>query len=255
MSHFHSFVTHELNSLMEDLLTRHYVQVQHQPSDHWLHFSKDLSGVITKHYYVPANHAISGPGEIRVSYSMVSEGRTLQKLTQRLKTLNSNYREALPIWKTKRHLSSTVREERWQNIQRFLKDHHELISCFRYEGDPEAAEGNASFNLEVGSTIRERMVCFEFVKSLLEAFTPLGIVRGQRQADKPKQQRDGWIKRYATMHRKRGWRAREILSEIQKELREGTWNERNRQQYNLAINTIGRIAGLKTERSFASLRN
>jgi len=79
----------------------------------------------------------------------------------------------------------------------------------------------------------------------LAAYSPHGVVRGRRQIDKPSLQRNGWIKRYAESCKKRGWRALNIAQEIQKELREGTWNERSRLQYNLADGTICKIAGMK----------
>src|SRR5436190_20334356 len=123
-------------------------------------------------------------------------------------------------------------------MQRFLQLHGELIDCFKYQGDDRLTEGAHTYNLMIASTPKEQKICFEFIKALAEAFAPNGIVRGRRQADKPRQQRNGWIKRYADIHRKRGWSPLEIAREIQKELRNGTWNERRRLQYNLASHTI-----------------
>ena len=108
-------------------------------------------------------------------------------------------------------------------------------------------EGSHSFNMEIASNPREQAICFEFIKALVDAYVPQGIVRAHRDTDVPRQQRDGWIKRYAALYKKKGWTPLEISREIQLEVRTGTWNERCRLQYNLAPNTICRIAGLKLQ--------
>ena len=79
----------------------------------------------------------------------------------------------------------------------------------------------------------------------MEAYSPQAITRGHRQIDKPALQRNEWIRKFAGIHRKRGWSAHEIVSQTQRELREGTWNQRLKLQYNLSVHTISKIAGLK----------
>jgi hypothetical protein len=167
----------------------------------------------------------------------------------RLKELNLRYRQTLPGWKTRREAPPHVREKRWKDLQDFFHEHGGLIFCFKYKGDERSTEGNYLFNLQVASTPQEQRICMEFIKALAEAQTPHGIIRRRREADKPLQQRNGWIKRYALIHRKRGWGPFEIAREIQKELRNGTWNERSKIQYNISGNTIAKIAGMKISRN------
>ena len=245
MSHAHYFVIEDLSVFLADLETRHYMRMPPDSSNTWVTFGKVLSGALVKSYSFPVLHRPDAPVQIRVTYQLIQEGKVLKKLAQVLKKLNVRYRQALPIWKTKRPLGAAMRRKRRQDIQRFLARHNELIRCYRYRAESPATEGNTSFNLHVAATPQERVICLEFVKAILEAYSPSALTRGRRQIDQPRLQRDGWIKRYAEIHKKRGWRPTEIVREIQKELREGTWNERFKLQYNLASNTIGRIAGLK----------
>jgi len=236
----HYFIINDLGSFLDNLEARRYSK---RRSNDWVVYSKTVSGALTKHYaYSPSKTDL--PTQFRVTYELVKGGKTLQKLVDALKKSNDSYRRALPVWKTKRPRSG-VRERRWVNLQRFLHRHSELIDCFKYEADNRLTEGNHSFNLQVASTPQEQKICVEFIKALAEAYDPQSIVRRQRQVDKPVQQRNGWIKRYAELYKKRGWRSFEITREIQKELRGGTWNERSRLQFNLANNTICKIAGLK----------
>jgi hypothetical protein len=216
------------------------------------YYSRTLSGVLTKYYSYEEREAGSKPIRIGVSYSLFQEGKPLARLAKHLKNLNAQYRQTLFDWKTKRKASVGVREKRWGNIQRFLQHYGELIACFKYQGDNRLTEGNHSFNLEIASTPKEQAICFEFIKALIDAYEPHGIIRSQRGPDKPREQRNGWIKRYAEQHKKRGWTPLEISREIQRELREGTWNERSKLQYNLAQNTILRIAGMKVHPSHAT---
>lgn len=151
----------------------------------------------------------------------------------------------MPGWKTKRRPRKDVRRRRWLAIQRFLKKHAALIASFKYQADDRITEGNHSFNLLIASTPKEQAICIEFIKALVEAYSPQAITRGHREIDKPSVQRNGWIRRFAVVHRKRGWTAHEIARETQRELREGTWNQRRKLQYNLSVHTISKIAGLK----------
>jgi len=240
----HYFIIDDLGSFLGNLEARRYSK---ERSNSWVVYSKTVSGALSKHYAYSLSKP-NHPMQIRVTYDLTKGGKPLQKLVDTLKKLNDNYRKSLPVWKTKRPRSD-VRERRWVNLQRFLHKHSELIYCFKYEADNRLTEGNHSFNLQVASTPKEQKICIEFIKALAEAYAPQSIVRRQRQADKPVHQRNGWIKRYTELHRKRGWKTFEIAREIQKELRDGTWNERSRLQFNLANNTICKIAGLKLTHS------
>lgn len=240
------FVIDNLGHFLTGLESRSYAKSPVAPRDEYASYSKTLSGALTKIYHVPINAPGDQPVQVQIEYHLARQGQVLRKRVTELKRLNFQYRTTLPIWKTKRPAPPSLLQKRRQAIDHFLEKHGELISCYRYQSDPRHSEGNVSFNLQVATTPRERAICLEFVKALLEAYSPQGLVRGRRQIDKPRLQRDAWIRRYAGTHRKRGWMSGEILKEIQRELREGTWNERSRLQYNLALNTIGRIAGLKT---------
>ena len=254
MSNAHYFVLDDLSSFLANLEARRYARhFAEEQGQEWTIHSKTLSEAVTKFYSFVAPSEPDTPIRIRVTYKLVKEGKPLARLAVQLKSLNEAYQKALPVWKTKRPSSAGVREQRWREVQRYLHMHAELIDCFKYQADDRLTEGNHSFNLLVASTPREQRICFDFIKALAEAFAPQGIIRGRRQADSIRQQRNGWIKRYADMHKKRGWTPLEIAREIQKELRNGTWNERSRLQYNLANNTICKIAGLKIHPSHAHL--
>ncbi len=250
----HYFLIEDIHRFIEDLDERDYRRglSQEQGRD-WVVYSKTLSHALTKLYSFQARREVHSPVQIRVTYQLVKDAKPLAKLAAELKRMNDEYRKTLPGWKTKREPRKDVRDKRWNRIQHLLRDNGELIECFRYQGDDRLTEGNYSFNLQIASTPKEQRVCFDFIKALAESFSPHGIVRGRRQADKPRQQRNGWIKRYADIHKKRGWTPLEIAREIQKELRNGTWDERSRLQYNLANNTICKIAGLKLHPQHAHL--
>ena len=242
----HSFIMEDLDAFVAQMEARGYVRVVSREDDQdWIVYYKTLSKALNKFYAFPAQRESVGPVQVRVTYKILNEAKPLLALAKQIKRMNEQYRKSLPVWKTKPAMSSGVRDRRWDQIQRWLGGHSELIECFKYQADDRLTEGNPSFNLMIPSTPREQRVCFEFIKALAEAFSPNGIVRGRRQADGTRAQRNGWIRRYAQMHRKRGWTPIEIAREIQKELRQGTWDERSRLQYNLANNTILKIAGLK----------
>jgi hypothetical protein len=246
MANAHYFMIDDLHSFLTHLDQRGYRKVVHEEEGaEWVSYGKTHSGALTKFYSYPTQREVLSPVQIRVTYRLEKEVKPLAKLAHELKLMNESYRKALPVWKTKKVAPRRVRDHRWDQIQRFLKDHGELIECFKYQGDDRLTEGAHTFNMLIASTTKEQKACFEFIKALAEAFAPQGIVRGRRQADGTRQQRNGWIRRYAQMHRKRGWTPLEIAREIQKELRAGTWDERSRLQYNLASNTICKIAGLK----------
>jgi hypothetical protein len=238
----HYFVIEDLGAFLSNLVARRY---QRTTSDSWEIYSKTLSKALVKFYAYPVDAVQDSPVQIRVTYKLLNDGRPLQKLVRNLKDLNYSYRQTFSDWKTKRPARKNVQEKRWENVQKFLHRHGELIGCFKYEADDRLTEGNYSFNLQVASTPKEQRICLEFIKALAEAHTPHGLTRGRRVADKPVQQRNGWIKRYAMIHKKRGWGPLEIARDIQKQLRNGTWNERSRLQYNIANNTICKIAGIK----------
>jgi len=238
----HYFVIDSVANFLNHLEARRY---SHEDDRNWTVYSKVLSDVLVKYYSFWLTPGAETPLRIRVTYNLINDAKPLRKLSDKLKALNWDYLRSLPIWKTKRQSRPQVRERRWKKVQNFLKKYGELISCFKYQADDRLTEGNHSFNLEMASNTREQAVCFDFIKAIAEAHGPQGIVRGHRQIDRPSQQRNGWIKRYAGEHRKRGWTSQEIAREIQKELREGTWNERSKLQYNLADNTICKIAGIK----------
>ena len=241
----HYFHTPDLSVFLHKLTASGYSR---EETHQWVVYSKVLSQTLEKNYGFWLKPPSRKPVHIRVTYQLLKEGKPLRNLVNELKEINADYLRALPVWKTKRRARRGVREKRWEAIWNFLTKHHELIRCFEYPGDDLLTEGNHSFNLEVSSVVTEQVICFDFVKALLAAQDPYGIMRGRRKIDLPSLQRNGWIKRYAGMHRKRGWQTRAIAHQIQKELREGTWNERSKLQYNLADNTICKIAGLKLAR-------
>lgn len=249
MGSAHFFLINDLEAFLVDLEARKYVK-NPDCSNGWLVYSKILSNAVIKHYSYPEKRSDSLPISIRVTYELVENGRPLKRLVQQLKIINLKYRKTLPLWKTRPQSRKDVRLRRYLDIQRFIEKHRELIQCFKYQGDDRLTEGNHSFNLEVAATPKEQTICLDFIKTLVESYSPEGIMRLRRQADKPKQQRDGWIKRFALMHKKRGWNVREVAQEIQRELREGTWNRRSRLQYNLAFNTICKIAGFKAASNY-----
>jgi hypothetical protein len=244
----HYFFVDDLSAFVTNLEARRYARgIVYEENRKWISYSKVIAGTVTKYYSYIEAEAVTIPLRLRVHYSLIQQAAPLAKLARRLKTLNAQYRDSLPDWKTKRKAREQTREKRWNAVQHFLHEHSELIACFKYQGDDRLTEGNHSFNVEIATTPQEQMICFEFIKALVDAYAPHGIVRGRRGPDKPREQRNGWIKRYAELHKKKGWTPLEISKEIQRELREGTWNERSRLQYNLAQNTILRIAGMKAQ--------
>ncbi len=246
MATAHYFLISDLPAFLLDLQARHYTRNPDTPgADKWVVYSKTKSGALTKHYSYTSTSPSSSSFPIRVTYELVKNGRPLKKLALRLKKLNALYRQSLPGWKTKRQPRKDVRRRRYLAIQRFLKQHAALIASFKYQADDRVTEGNQSYNLLIASTPKEQIICIDFIKALVEAYTPLAIVRGHREIDRPSLQRNGWIRRFADVHKKRGWTARDIVRETQRELREGTWNQRRKLQYNLSENTISKIAGLK----------
>ena len=238
----HQFVPEDIAAFQRRLEAQRY---SCQEVNGWKVYSKALSEAVVKHYSFWAKTGRETARKVRVTYELINEGQSLLRLADQLKKLNWKYLRALPGWKTKVAASEKTREKRYKAVQAFLKEHEELVSCFRYPPDNRRTEGNFSFNGEVASTPRELAICFQFIKGLLAANSPYGVVHGRREIDKPALQRNGWIKRYAESCKKRGWVVGEIAHEIQKELREGTWNERSRLQYNLAGGTICKIAGMK----------
>jgi len=246
MGNAHHFFVDDLGALIANLATRRYSHsYSEDKGKKHVYYSKVLSNAVMKHYSYAADDSAVTPLRISVSYRLMNDGKPLAALTKELKKLNTRYRDTLPVWITKSGASEGVREKRWNAVQRYLREHGDLIDCFKYQGDDRLTEGNHSFNLEVASTRQEQAICFEFIRALVDAYAPHGIIRARREPDVPRKQRNGWIKRYAELHKRKGWTPLEISREIQRELREGTWNERLRLQYNLAQNTICRIAGLK----------
>lgn len=237
----HYFIVEDLSELLADLQSKGYSRNEDETS---VVYSKTISGALIKHYSYKVDQQVDGPIRIQASYELVNHGNNLQKLGRELKKLNFQYRQTIPGYKTKKEAPKEVRDARWLNLQRFLYKYDELINCFRFRED-RLTEGNYWFNLQVASTPGEQKICIEFIKALAEAFIPHGIVRGRRQPDKPVQQRNGWIKRHALILKKQGWRPFDIARDIQKELRNGTWNERSRLQFNIANSTICKIAGIK----------
>src|SRR5437660_177102 len=204
MGSAHYFLIENLSAFLANLEARHYSKNTAQ-GDGWQVYSKVLSDALVKYYSYPSQRSGHSPISIRVTYELVNYGKPLKKLARQLKLLNARYRKMLPGWKTKRQPRRDVRHRRWLEIQRFLQKHGELVNSFKYQGDDRLTEGNHSFNLEIAATPQEQTICMEFIKSLVESYSPEGIRRRRRQADKPKMQRDGWIKRYALSHKKRGW--------------------------------------------------
>lgn len=248
MGHAHYFLTQDPPAFLRGLEARHYRRNRAQEREGWIVYSKLISGALTKHYSYSAQTQPDIPSLFRVTYDVVRQGAPLRRLTGRLKALNRRYQASLRGWKTKRPATQRIRHRRFVALQRFLQRHGELIGAFKYPSDDRLTEGNYSFNLQVASTPKEQAICIDFLKALVEAFAPEGIVRGHRTADKPLQQRNGWIKRFAVMHKKLGWSASEITRHAQKELREGSWNQRLKLQYNLSPQTISKLAGLKLPR-------
>jgi len=238
----HYFVTDDLAAFRRRLVAECYAC---EDANGWMVYSKELSAAVVKHYSFWGKTGDGMKTKIRVTYELLSDGKPLKRLADQLKRLNWRYLLALPGWKTKGPVSESARGKRSKAVQDFLKEHEELVSCFRYPPDDRLTEGNQSFNGEVASNPRELAICFQFIKGLLAAHSPYGIVRGRREIDKPSLQRNGWIKRFAVSYQKRGWMAVDIARKIQKELRTGMWNERSRLQYNLAGGTICKIAGMK----------
>jgi hypothetical protein len=242
----HYFFVDDAGIFAANLAARRYSRSHTEDnSEKFVAYSKTFSNAIVKSYSFNQKEADTPPVRIRVSYRLTHQGHPLSALAKKLKLLNAHYRSSLPEWKTKRKAPKEVREKRWHAVQKFLHEHSELISCFKYQADDRLTEGNHSFNLLIASTPREQAICLDFIKALVDAYAPHGIIRARREPDAPSKQRNGWIKRYAELHRRKGWTPLEISREIQRELREGTWNERSRLQYNLAPNTICRIAGMK----------
>lgn len=227
---------------LSNLAARDYT---HTRSGEWIVYSKNLSNALIKQYAYSPVSVNGDPIKIQVTYEILNDGKPLEILVKELKELNRRYRAALPGWKTKQVPNQKVRESRWNSLQRFFSKHAELIYCFKYKGDERATEGNFLFNLQIASTPQHQRICLAFIKALADAQTPHGLIRGRREADKPTQQRNGWIKRNAHYYKKRGWRPREIVRELQKELRNGTWNERSKLQYNIADTTLCKIGGMK----------
>lgn len=238
----HYFLVENLGLFLTSLEARKY---SHAKDGTWIVYSKNLSQALVKNYAYNETMVKSEPVQFRVTYDVLQDGRPLKKLTEELKKLNRYYRETLPVWKTKQTPHHKVRENRWADLQGFFHKHGELIYCFKYKGDERVTEGNFLFNLQVASTSRQQRICLEFIKALADAQAPFGLIRGRREADKPTQQRNGWIKRNTQYYKKRGWQPREIVGELQKELRSGTWNERSKLQFNIAASTICKIAGMK----------
>jgi hypothetical protein len=238
----HYFLIENLGMFLANLEARRY---SHVHTKEWVMYSKTFSNALTKHYSYAPTEGNANPVQIRVTYDILHDGKPLNKLVKELRELNLRYRAALPGWKTKQEPRQQVRQNRWDHLQNFFTKHGELIYCFKYKGDERATEGNFLFNLQVASTAKDHRICMDFIKALADAQAPHGLIRGRREADKPTQQRNGWIKRNAQYYKKRGWRAREIVGELQKELRNGTWNERSKLQFNIATSTICKIAGIK----------
>jgi len=238
----HVFLIENLGMFLANLEARNYSHVRSGES---MVYSKNLSNVLIKNYSYNPMTVHRAPVQVRVTYEILNDGKPLKKIVKELKQLNRRYRSALPGWKTKQDVHLKIRERRWNSLKRFFSKHGELIYCFKYKGDERATEGNFLFNLQIASTSQHQLICVDFIKALADAQAPHGLIRGRREADKPTQQRNGWIKRNAQYYRKRGWRPREIVGELQKELRNGTWNERSKLQFNIATATICKIAGLK----------
>ena len=212
-----------------------------------LAYEKVFSDALVKRYacFPPLGE---GPARVVVSHSLLKDGAPLRRIARTLKGLNLAYRRSLVAWKTRRPTPAAGRLRRWRDLQRFLRRHEELFGCFKYEVSDREMEGNHLFNLHVPSTPSQRGVCMELIEALADADLPLGVSRGRREADPSVRQRNGWIQRFTRDHRKRGWHAAETVRRIQKELRDGTWNERSRLRYNIAESTIFRIAGMKAPR-------
>jgi hypothetical protein len=234
----HYFEANDVAAFRLRLEAEHYT---YEDVNGWEVFSKVFAQAVVKHY----GFWQKSPNKVRVTYELIDEGKPLRRLTNKLKRLNWEYLQKLPVWITKRAPRAKARNRKWHALQAFLHRYRDLIGCFRYAPDERLIEGNFSYNMEIAATTTELTFCIQFIRGLLAAYSPFGLARGRRQVDKPAQQRNGWIKRYADACKKRGWIAGKIAREIQKELRDGTWNERSRLQYNLAGGTICKIAGMK----------
>jgi hypothetical protein len=242
----HYFWIHNLAAFLTNLKDRRYERVPAPPEGtHREMYAQIHSGALVKYYSYSTVTSAQGGIKIRVSYEVVDHGRVLKKLARELKSLNAQYRDCLPGWKTKSPPEKAICLRRWEATQLFLRKHAELIANFRYPGDDRLTEGNMSFNLLIASTPPEQVICIEFIKALVEAYSPQAIIRGHRQIDLPTRLRNDWIKRFAGIQKRRGWSPHEIVRETQKELREGTWNHRLKIQFNLAPTTISKIAGFK----------
>jgi hypothetical protein len=243
----HYFWIEDLGAFTANLQARGYA---HRVSHGLEVYSKTLSKALVRHYaHVTSPRAQGRPVRVRVTYDVLKNGAPLGRLAGRLKELNRRYRRALPGWKTRVAASPAARHRRWAELHGFLQKNAELVSCFKSAGAGRGAEGNYRFNLHVASTPAQQRVCLEFIKALVDADAPYGIMRGRRRPDPPVRQRNGWIRRYTAFHRRRGWRPAEIVRGIQRELRSGSWNQRGaRVQYNIAENTICKIAGMKLPR-------
>src|SRR5690349_12425894 len=125
MNQDHFFVIDDLSLFLADLGGRHYVR-SHSPADEtWITYSKVLSGALTKSYSFPGTQTPDRPVQVRVVYHLHKGGKELKKLAERLKTLNAQYRQALPIWKTKRPVPESIRHHRRHAVEQFLQTHHE----------------------------------------------------------------------------------------------------------------------------------
>src|SRR5258708_7619713 len=181
MGRAHYFFIDDLATFIANLEARKYTHhVFHEDDGETIRYGRLLSDVLTKYYSYERKEDVAVPVRIQVSYALEQQGKLLSRLAKKLKTLNNQYRQTLPDWKTKRKAREETREKRWGAVQRFLREHDELIACFKYQGDDRLTEGNHSFNLEIASTPQEQTVCFEFIKALVDAYEPHGIIRGLR---------------------------------------------------------------------------
>src|SRR5690349_11340256 len=111
----HSFFIEDLGPFLANLEARGYTHVS---SEGFVVYSKTLSGALTKHYaYRPANEH---PLHVQVTYELIKSGAPLQKLSNQLAILNLQYRQTLPVWKTKPQASTTLQHSRSVERDRFL---------------------------------------------------------------------------------------------------------------------------------------
>lgn len=240
------FFTDDLWALEAGLAEKGY---HREREGDWIVHEKTLSGALTKRYSRPARLSNDTAVSISVSSSLVGGGEPLRRLAAELKRLNRRYRLALPGWKTLPPAGEGERQRRRRALRTFFRTHAELTSCFVSE----PLEGTFTYRLDAAASPRELSVCLQFVMAVEDAVRPRGIVRGRRGADAPLRQRDGWIKRFAEDQRRRGKPPFNIVRDIQKRLREGTWNERDGDQYNISNSTVGKIAGVKIPRPTSPL--